>query len=180
MDRRARWAALALAATGAISYANVVSAPAVLDDAATLFENQHIRQLWHPAVLFPDRELPVAGRPIVNLSFALDYAVHGFDLAGYRIVNIAIHLLCALVACALIQRSLERFGAGWRRRGSAFMLAFAATLLWVAHPLNSEVIGYLTQRTESLMALFYLLTMYVSMRALDAPVGVIRFRGQLV
>jgi hypothetical protein len=107
-DRRARWAVLALAVTGAFSYANAVSAPPLLDDSATLFENQQIRELWNPTVLFPDRELPVAGRPIVNLSFALDYAVHGFDLAGYRIVNVAIHVLCALVAFALIRRSIER------------------------------------------------------------------------
>ena len=166
-DRRAWWAALALAATGALSYANAVSAPPLLDDAATLFENQQIRRLWNPAVLFPDRELPVAGRPIVNLSFALDYAVHGFDPAGYRIVNIAIHVLCALVAFALIRRSIERLAPEGTTGGPAF--AFAASLLWAAHPVNSEVIGYITQRTESLMALFYLLTMYASVRALDAP-----------
>jgi hypothetical protein len=105
---RATWAALALGATGALSYANVVSTPSLLDDSATLFENRQIRQLLNPAVFFPDWELAVAGRPVVNLSFALDYAVHGLDLAGYRIVNIAIHVLCALVAFALIRRCIER------------------------------------------------------------------------
>jgi hypothetical protein len=44
-------------------------------------------------------------------------------------------------------------------------IAFAAALLWMLHPLNTEVVTYVTQRTESMMALFYLLTVYASLRA---------------
>ena len=45
------------------------------------------------------------------------------------------------------------------------MHALAVALLWVLHPLNTEAVDYLTQRTESMMALFYLLTLYASIRA---------------
>ena len=37
-------------------------------------------------------------------------------------------------------------------------------MLWVVHPLDSESVSYLTQRTKSLMALFYLLTLYAAIR----------------
>jgi hypothetical protein len=50
-------------------------------------------------------------------------------------------------------------------RERANEVAFASALIWVLHPLNSEVVDYLTQRTESLMALFFLLTFYASFRA---------------
>jgi tetratricopeptide (TPR) repeat protein len=49
--------------------------------------------------------------------------------------------------------------------------AFAASLIWAVHPLNSEVVNYVTQRTESMMALCYLLTIYASLRALGAHGG---------
>jgi hypothetical protein len=44
----------------------------------------------------------------------------------------------------------------------------ATALIWLVHPLNSEAINYVTQRTESMMALFYLLTIYASIRALGS------------
>src|SRR5207244_5363019 len=42
----------------------------------------------------------------------------------------------------------------------------AAALLWAVHPLNSEVVDYLTQRSESMMAALYLSTLYTANRAL--------------
>ena len=40
-----------------------------------------------------------------------------------------------------------------------------AALLWMVHPLQSEAVNYVTQRSESLMALFFLLTLYCAIRA---------------
>ena len=53
------------------------------------------------------------------------------------------------------------------RDTSALNLGFAVALLWTLHPLNTEAVDYLTQRTELLMALFYLLTLYAGIRALS-------------
>src|SRR3977135_4205509 len=86
-----------LVLAGAVVYANALSGPFVLDDQDTIVMNEQIRQLWPPSVvLFPALELPAAGRPVVNLSFALNYALGGADVRGYHIVNIAIHIACAL------------------------------------------------------------------------------------
>ena len=51
--------------------------------------------------------------------------------------------------------------------GAASDLAFASALLWVVHPLTTDAVTYITQRTESLMALCYLLTLYASLRSHD-------------
>ena len=37
-------------------------------------------------------------------------------------------------------------------------------LVWAVHPLNTEAVAYITQRTESQMGLFYLATMYAAVR----------------
>src|SRR5437667_9916503 len=74
---------------GAVIYANALSGPFVLDDQDTIVMNEQIRQLWPPSVvLFPALELPVAGRPVVNVSFAVNYALGGVDLRGFRPVNL--------------------------------------------------------------------------------------------
>ena len=43
-----------------------------------------------------------------------------------------------------------------RRTQPQVNAALAIALVWTVHPLNTEAVNYITQRTESLMALFYL------------------------
>ena len=51
------------------------------------------------------------------------------------------------------------------RTAPAAPLAAATALLWLVHPLQTECIGYISQRSESIMGLFYLLTLYCAIRA---------------
>ncbi len=157
-----------LLAAGLVVYANSLTNPLVIDDHVTILENEQIRSLWSLDVLRPARELPVAGRPLSNVSFAVGYAVHGTQVAGYRIVNLALHMACGLAAFLVLARVLGLPGVPAHVRARATETAFGATLLWLLHPLNSEVVNYLTQRTESLMALCLLIVLYASVRALEA------------
>jgi Flp pilus assembly protein TadD len=50
-------------------------------------------------------------------------------------------------------------------------VAFLTALIWATHPLNTEAVTYLVQRAESLMGLFYLLTLYGYVRSLDSEHG---------
>ncbi len=87
-------------------------------------------------------------------------------------VNLALHLTCAVLFFAVVRRTLEV--AGWdgtdpRPGGmSAVTLAFAIALVWTVHPLISEVVLYLSERTESMMAICYMLTLYSSVRAMGS------------
>jgi tetratricopeptide (TPR) repeat protein len=140
----------------ALTYANSLGGPFILDDQATIVQNPQVKDLSDVrAVLVPASETPIAGRPLVSLTFAINYASNGLDVRGYHIVNIALHAICALLLMLVARRTLEA------------NLAFAAALLWAVHPLNSEVVNYISQRTESMMAAFYLLTLYAAIRARD-------------
>src|SRR3954465_13985422 len=78
------WRALLLVLAGFAVYWNSLSGPFVFDDQLSIVENPHIREWWRPGQgLFPERELPVAGRPLVNFSFALNYAVNGLNVRDY-------------------------------------------------------------------------------------------------
>jgi tetratricopeptide (TPR) repeat protein len=160
------WRALVIALAGLAVYSNSLSGPFVFDDQLSIVENASIREWWRlGSVLFPERELPTAGRPLVNLSFALNYAAGGLDVRGYHLGNLALHIGCALLMFGVVRRTLELPAAGVPSTTTAANLAFGAALVWVIHPLNSEAVDYLSQRTELFMALFYVLTLYAAIRA---------------
>src|SRR5688572_1525821 len=96
--RGVRWRAGLLVLATLLTYSNSLSGPLIFDDLASIVENPQIRDLRDlRSVLSPERELPTAGRPLVNLSFAINYAMSGLEVRGYHLVNIAFHVLCGLL-----------------------------------------------------------------------------------
>jgi protein O-mannosyl-transferase len=157
--------ALAIAAVAIASYGNSLNGPFVFDDETAIVSNPGIRSL--DRVLTQERNRPASGRPVVALSFAANYRMGGLEVRGYHAANIAIHLCTALLLFGIARRTLllDRFRE--RFRGRAALVACAIAVLWEVHPLATEAVDYVTQRTESLMALLFLLTLYAAIRALD-------------
>ena len=171
-DGPSLWLAAAILAVSiGIVYARSLNSPFILDDNGTVNTNTSIRSLWpligteeHRGPLNPERDLPTAGRPLVNYSFALNYHFGGLNVVGYHVVNVAIHFLCALLLFAIVRRVLRLPYFAGRFDSVAGWLAFGAALLWSVHPLLTDAVAYLTQRTELMMAWFYLATLYCSIR----------------
>lgn len=167
-----------IALAGVAVYAGALHGPFVFDDLASLGLNPTIRSLWAwPGPLAPPHMgVTVEGRPILNLSFALNYALGGSDVRGYHAANILIHVLAGLALFGLLRRTLQAVGSARdsdRSSGdSATWQAFAIALLWTLHPLQTEAVTYTVQRGESLMGLFYLLTLYCFTRYASSPAGV--------
>ena len=167
-----RFHAVVLVVAGLLAYAASFSNPFLYDDQTAIVKNAQIRTLSPLSEpLTPPRDTPVAGRPLANLSLALNYAYGGLDVASYHVTNLALHLLVALVLFGIVRRTLAGASEDPPLRAHSDGLALAAALVWVLHPLNSEVVNYTVQRTESLMALFYLTTLYCAIRAGAHPEG---------
>src|SRR6185369_8786768 len=104
----------------------------------------------------------VSGRPLVNLSLALNYAISGSNVWSYHALNILIHLAAGLVLFGLVRRTLSTFNFQ-----ASTASACAVALLWTLHPLQTESVTYVVQRAESLMGLCYLLTLYGFIRGTE-------------
>jgi len=164
-----KWRIALIVLAGALAYANALNGPFIFDDESTVLDNKSIHDGSLTHALNAAREITTAGRPLVNLTFAANYALGGIDVRGYHVVNIALHLACGLLVFGCARRTLQGRSIPIDLRERSADLGFAAALLWTVHPLNSEVVDYLTQRTESMMALCYLLTLYASIRAWTNP-----------
>ena len=158
-------ALVAIAAAAGLAYSNSFQGPFVLDDHTSILANPYIRSLWP---LWRTFRAPwgtqAAGRPVVCFTYALNYAVSGYEVWSYHAANLLIHLAAALTLFGVVRRALG-FGELGRRYGRvATGIALASTLVWVVHPLQTESVTYVVQRTESLMGLFFLLTLYCALR----------------
>jgi hypothetical protein len=161
---------LTILLVGLWAYHNSFGGVFLCDDLSSIVDNPRIRQLgtlWD--AIWADPGAAIAGRPVPALSLALNYAVSGLNVWSYHVVNLSLHLLCALLAFGIVRRTLltprlqPAFGRG------ASWLALATAALWVAHPLLAQSVTYIIQRAEMLMGLFYLLTLYGVIRSVGSP-----------
>ena len=160
-------AVLVLAACAA--YAGSFAGPFVYDDLTSIPDNLSLRHLWPLSgpLSPPHGGFTVDGRPVLNLSLALNYAFGRARVGGYHAVNLLIHVLAGLALFGLVRRALERPGLGGRFAAAALPIAFTVAALWLLHPLQTEAVDYIVQRAESLMGLFYLLTLYCFLRGAE-------------
>jgi tetratricopeptide (TPR) repeat protein len=159
------WAGLVVGLAILAAYQNSFRGEFVFDDVTGIEENPSIRH-FGSAFFPPAGALTVSGRPVLNLSFALNYAISGTNPWSYHLLNVLVHVLATLTLFGLFRRTLElpagrRQGAG---RTPVTLVALTAALIWGLHPLQTEAVSYAVQRAESMMGLFYLLTCYGFLR----------------
>ena len=156
----------AIAMVTLAAYLNTFQGEFIFDDGPAIVNNPTIRHLWPPPVqgLYKSS---VSGRPVVNVTLAINYALGGLSVGGYHAANLAIHLAAALLLLGVVRRTLVGTGAYSPR--SATILSAVVAALWAAHPLGTESVTYVVQRTESLMGMFCLLTLYCVIRGAGSP-----------
>jgi tetratricopeptide (TPR) repeat protein len=149
-------------------YSNSLNGPFVFDDVPSIVENESIRQLG--TALAPPGSVgeTVAGRPVLNLSFALNYAAGGLNVRGYHCANLLIHATAGVLLFGLVRRTLLRAVLQERWAPVSTTVALAVALLWTLHPLQTESVTYVVQRAESLAGLFFLLTLYAFLRSVES------------
>ncbi len=143
-----RWLGFALlAGLVLLAWANGLTGDFAYDDKVEVVGNRTIRTLsdWHAVVAYN------ASRPLVILSWALDWRLWQLDPLGYHLVNVAIHVLNAGLAFLLGEVVARRLGYA-----RPLLVALAAAALWAVHPMTTEAVTYVTGRSESLCASFYL------------------------
>ena len=142
-------------------YGRCLNDPFIFDDESTIANNPSIVRLWplagdaeQPGPLNPPNELPISGRPLVNLTLALDDHFGGESPVGYHAFNLVVHWLSAVVLLGIVRRTLELEYFHGRFTGSTDLLALIVSVLWAVHPLQTETVVYITQRTELMVGFF--------------------------
>jgi tetratricopeptide (TPR) repeat protein len=182
-------AVLVLTVAGVWAYSTSFAGVFVFDDKFAISDNPNIKSLWPlTRAMSAPPEMPVSGRPVASLTLAINYALAPDDVRdvllppgpaappdlrarflrnvwGYHFFNLIAHLLAALALFGVARRTLSsvRLASEFKEHASA--LALAISLIWMVHPLLTDAVTYVAQRTEVLMGLFCLLMLYCAIRA---------------
>ena len=96
-----------------------------------------------------------SGRPIAQLSFALNYYFSGFDPFVFKATNLAIHFACGVIVFALALRFLSAAAPAAKHR-NALIASGAVAALWLLQPIQLLPVLHVVQRMTSLSAFFLL------------------------
>lgn len=150
---------LLLAGLIILVYLNSLSNEFVFDDLGLIAKRQSIRNLWNIPTLLGFHG-NAAYRPLRTVSHALDYSLFGLNPAGYRTVNIALHIFNSALVFSLFRTLLGNSRP-----------ALLAAVLFAVHPVQTESVAYISGRRDLLFSLFYLLGViwYIRYRETDQP-----------
>ena len=179
LSRSARIGIAVMIIAAFVAFAPAIRAPFAFDDVGSIPGNPTIEHVFPLSTsLNPPPRLAVSGRPAVNLSLAVDHALSaslGLDRPDaesrtlvYRITNVLLHVLCGLLLFGVVRRTMSLATLGAWANANAETVALVSTALWLVHPIQSEAVDYVIQRTELLVSACYLATLYASIRAWDA------------
>ncbi|MBI5196090.1 MAG: hypothetical protein HZA10_07185 [Nitrospirae bacterium] len=147
---------------GLLIYSDVIlNGVFVFDDFDYIVSNPLICDISSYVTTFGDL------RYVVDLSFAFNYAVGGYNPFGYHLFNVIVHILNSILVFFLIGLIIETAGGKSSQRtwqATAFLTGF----LFLVHPVQTQAISFVTQRFTSLAVFFYLLSilLYIKSRVM--------------
>ena len=151
---------------GLLIYSNTFHVPFIFDDNTIIVNNPRLQDLGQFMRSFDLRESRFVG----YLTFALNYAVNGTNVAGYHVVNLIIHIAASLLVYWLIVSILQTpaistpGGALLQSVSARHGFALSIALLFVSHPVQTQAVTYIVQRLTSLATLFYVLACLLFVR----------------
>ena len=164
VSKKMLWLSVALiVCVGAAAYANAPRGAFILDDDMLVGGNVYIRDWKNVPKIFSEDVGEGGGgdynfwRPLQLLTYMVDYSFWKANPFGYHLTNILLHVLAALALFWLIQ-------VLW----GDHLLALLTSLLFVAHPVHTEAVTYISGRPDPLATVFILLTLVFVVKAADS------------
>jgi hypothetical protein len=145
-------------------YLNSLNNSFHFDDQPNILDNPYIRNLKDVSLFLKGIGSYVGiPRVLTMLSFAIYYHFQRFNVWGYHLVNLTLHVFCGILAFLVARAlfSLEFEGEAHPDKLKINLLSFLSALIFVSHPVQVNTVTYIVQRNEGLATFFYLLSFFL-------------------
>jgi len=143
------FAVLGLIILSFAAYLNTLTNTFVFDDVYVISGNYFIRDWKNFWGLFTSGYFAASGelsyRPVVTLSYFMDYSLWHLNPLGYHLTNVILHTLNSVLLFFLVQRMVRNTPT-----------AFLASLFFACHPVLSEAVNAISYREDLLAAAFFI------------------------
>jgi len=137
-------------ALGFLIYSNNLNVSFMLDDVSVIVRNPVLK--YHQGVAEIFRYDP--SRFITHLSFAIQARGNTLNPFSFHLVNLALHILCSILVYFLSKKTLALAKArGFEGDKNIFPVSFFCGLIFLSHPMQTESVTYIAQRSTLLAAL---------------------------
>ena len=155
-----------IVALSVITYLNCLPNEFVYDDSSTIVENKLIKDWGNFLTLFTYDYFKISGeltyRPIVTLSYFIDYSIWHMNPMGYHLVNVILHTINIVLVYFLVLLLLRQYNKTQESHNqiSDIGLALLTCMLFAVHPVVSEVVNMISYR-EDLIATAFLIASFL-------------------
>ncbi len=156
MSNALRW--IILITLGLVLYGQTLFYPFVFDDHIFITGNPFIKRFENIHLLW--QNFPIT-RLVGFYSFAFNYWLNQLNPFGYHLFNICVHLLTTGLVWAVADTLFRITHPGKSNKHLPFFIA----LLFLVHPGQTQAVTYISQRFESMAALFYFSTVFFYLQA---------------
>lgn len=148
---------------GTVLYSHILNSPFVFDDSRAIKENESIKSLSHAFGNIANT------RYLADLSFSINYIIGGLNPFGYHLANNIIHIINGLLVFyfVLLLFTTPFFKSKTKDLSHAYLpTAFCVSLIFLVHPIQTQAVTYIVQRSTSMATMFYLLSLifYITWR----------------
>jgi Flp pilus assembly protein TadD len=156
------WLYICALASALIVFGPALRGSFIFDDFHLPFADPHAGEM-------PARAWIGGVRPILMLTYWLNYLTSGTDPLSYHVVNVMLHAAAAVLVFFILQRVLSIAEA--TRNPRAWALTGAA--LFLVHPLQTESVDYIAGRSEVVSGFLFCAAWLVFLKAFESPTGVL-------
>lgn len=160
-----RKVAIIFSLLGFLLYANTFFNQLFWDDFDSIVNNQYVKSWKYLPKYFSENLTAGAGikdnywRPLLLISFSLDYKLGGVSPFFYHLQNLLWHLLSVLMVFVVIRKIFQIFYFD-ESGGFSNLIGFLVGIIFLIHPLQTEAVTYVAGRADPMHSALMLLSLY--------------------
>ncbi|HJP18139.1 MAG TPA: tetratricopeptide repeat protein [Nitrospinota bacterium] len=150
-----------------LSYFNTFQNSFHFDDHDYILNNEAFKEHLNYTFTIGSTLSNLRNRSVVLHSLYLNYSVGGFNVFGFHVVNLTVHTLTCLLIFILLKETLRNFHFSKNRFKSdtGINIPLLSSILFAVHPINTQAVTYISNRSTLLATFFYLLSFIFFIRS---------------
>ena len=178
-------AVLLIVGVALVAYSNTFSVPFHFDDRPNILENPDVQikvLTWDRVQQLIKNTYKESIRVFSYFTLALNYYFGGVNVFGYHLVNFIIHVASGIFLYWFLMLTFNLPYLKEKYGGISYRAALFGSLIFIAHPIQTQSVTYIVQRMASMAGMFYLLSMvlFIKGRLFSGRVKYVYFLGMVL